>query len=168
MAAFRAAHDKRDARVALDLRDAAGERVIAARRLTTRASITDAGLRREVSLDLQNLLNTTNLESVEDLADAPEVARSILNYGFPDLTHRTIDENELSEIARELETALSLFEPRLARQSIRARRDASAQAEDLKLRFLVEADLRVEPVSVPIEFAAEVELDTGAIKVERL
>lgn len=168
MYAFRAAHDKRDAKQSLDLRDDAGERVIAARRVTTRTPISESGLRREVTGDLLNLLNTTNLDAAEDLTDAPEVRRSILNYGFPDLTWRTIDENALIDIARDIEIALADFEPRLARDSIKARRDYSVSAEELRLRFLVKADLRAQPVSVPVEFAAEVELDSGKIKVDRL
>lgn len=168
MAAFRAAHDKGDAKVTLDLRDSSGERVIAARRQTTRAPISESGLRREVARDLEYLLNTTNLASVEDLSDTPEVAHSILNFGLPDLSRRTIDENSLVDIGREIEVALVDFEPRLNSESIRARRDETVSAEDLKLRFLINAELRTQPIEVPVEFIAEVELDTGKIKIERL
>jgi type VI secretion system protein ImpF len=168
MYAFRAAHEKRDAKQSLDLRDEAGERIIAARRVTTRTPISESGLRREVTADLLDLFNTTNLDAAEDLSQAPEVRRSILNFGFPDLAWRTIDENALVEIAREIEIALADFEPRLARDSIKAKRDNSIVAEELRLRFLVKADLRAQPVSVPVEFIAEVELDSGKIKVDRL
>ncbi len=168
MAAFRAAHERRDAKQALDLRDEAGDRVIAARRIMTRSPITEAGLRREVASDLLNLFNTTNLGAAEDLDAFPEVRRSILNFGFPDLSWRSIDENRLVEIAREIEIALADFEPRLARETIKARRDAAVSSHDLKLRFLVGAELRARPVSVPVEFVAEVEFDSGKIKIERL
>jgi type VI secretion system protein ImpF len=168
MYAFRAAHDKRDAKQSLDLRDEGGDRIIAARRVTARTPISEFGLRREVTSDLLNLLNTTNLDSADDLSKAPEVRRSILNFGFPDMTWRTIDENGLIEMAREIEVALADFEPRLARDSIKARRDLSVDVEELRLRFLVKADLRTQPVSVPVEFVAEVELDSGKIKVDRL
>lgn len=168
MAAFRAAHAKRDAKVALDLRDSAGERVIAARRAISRAPISETGLRREVATDLLDLLNTTNFASIEDLSSAPEVEHSILNFGLPDLAHRTIDENGLAEIGREIEVALTDFEPRLAKGSIKVRRDVSALVEDLKLRFVVNAELRAQPIDVPIEFVADVELDTGKIRIERL
>jgi type VI secretion system protein ImpF len=168
MYAFRAAHDKRDAKQRLDLRDEAGERVIAARRVTMRHPISESGLRREVMTDLLGLLNTTNLDAAVDLADMPAVRGSILNFGFPDLSHRTIDENSLNEISREIEVALADFEPRLARKSIQARRDMAASVEALKLRFLVRADLRAQPVNVPVEFVAEVELDSGKIKIDRL
>ena len=168
MYAFRASHEKRDARQKVDLRNDAGERVIAARRASVRMPISDSGLRREVANDLVGLFNTTNLESAEDLSEAPEVRRSILNFGFPDLAWRTIDENSLFDIGQEIETALGDFEPRLARGSINATRDTQAAVDELNLRFLVRADLRTHPVSVPVEFVAEVELDTGKIKVDRL
>ena len=168
MFAFRAAHEKKDAKQRLDLRDEAGDRVIAARRVTARTPISEGGLRREVTADLLNLLNTTNLDAALDLSEAPHVRRSILNFGFPDLTWRTIDENGLTDVAREIEVALADFEPRLARDSIKARRDMGASADELKLRFMVKADLRAQPVNVPVEFIAEVELDSGKIKVDRL
>lgn len=168
MYAFRAAHQKRDAKQRLDLRDETGERVIAARRVTTRSPISESGLRREVMTDLLSLFNTTNLNAAEDLSSLPAVRSSILNYGFPDLSWRTIDENSLSGVSREIEVALTDFEPRLAPNSIQARRDMSTSAEELKLRFLVKADLRAQPVNVPVEFVAEVELDSGKIKIDRL
>ena len=168
MYAFRAAHDKRDARQRLDLRDEAGERVIATRRATTRSPISESGLRREVMTDLLALLNTTNLDSAADLSRLPAVRGSILNFGFPDLSSRTIDENSLSQVAREIEVALTDFEPRLAPGSIKASRDANVASDELKLRFIVKADLRAQPVSVPVEFVAEVELDSGKIKIDRL
>jgi type VI secretion system protein ImpF len=168
MHAFRAAHDKRDAKVRLDLRDEAGERVIAARRATTRSPISESGLRREVTIDLLGLFNTTNLDAATDLSALPAVRNSILNYGFPDLSWRSIDENSLTDIAREIEVALRDFEPRLAPGSITASRDVNAAAEELKLRFLVRADLRTQPVSSPVEFVAEVEVDSGKIRIDRL
>ena len=167
MYAFRAAHEKRDAKQKLDLRDEGGDRVIAARRVTTRGPISDSGLRREVMIDLVGLLNSTNLDSAEDLSSTPAVKRSILNYGFPDLSSRTLDENRVHDIAREIEIALSDFEPRLARESIRAKRDTSIGVNELKVRFVVKADLRTRPVNVPVEFIAEVEVDTGKIKIDR-
>jgi len=168
MHAFRAAHEKRDARQHVDLRDSGGERVIASRRVTSRAPITESGLRREVAIDVANLLNTTNLDAAESLADFDAVRRSILNYGFPDLTGRSIEEHGIGEIPREIGRALSDFEPRLARGSVRVRRDDAAKAEDLKLRFVVNAELRTDPVAASIEFAAEVELDSGKIRIDRL
>lgn len=114
MHAFRAAHRERDASVPVDIRDR-GERVIASRRSASRAPISESELRKLVNADLVALLNTTNLELAEDLSSAPEVRTSILNFGFPDLARRSIDDTDVDLIAREIETALRVFEPRLKR-----------------------------------------------------
>jgi type VI secretion system protein ImpF len=168
MHAFRVAHEKRDGKAKIDLRDDGGDRVIAARRLTARTPISESGLRREVLNDVTTVMNTINLDSAFDLSDAPHVRDSILNFGFPDLTWRSIDENRLHEVSKEIEIALTSFEPRLAPNSIQARRDVSSNGDDLKLRFLVKADLRARPVDVPVEFIAEVEMDSGKIKIDRI
>jgi type VI secretion system protein ImpF len=168
MFAFRAAHEKRDAKKALDLRDASGQRVIATRRAQSRAPISEPGLRREVSADLVDLLNTTNLDAAFSLEDAPEVARSVLNFGFPDLSAWTIDENRLLELSREIERSLMIHEPRLAAATLKVNRDPFVDIEALRLKFFIKADLRTEPIDVPVEFVAEVELDTGRIAVDRL
>ena len=167
MHAFRAAHAARDAKLEVDIRDR-GDRVIASRRATSRAPISESELRKLVNSDLVALFNTTNLESAEDLSSTPEVRTSILNFGFPDLTRLTIDENEVNTIAREIETALRIFEPRLAPDSIKARRDALVTADTLHVRFLVSAELRAHPVNVQTEFIAELEVDSGKVKIDRL
>jgi type VI secretion system protein ImpF len=167
MHAFRSAHQARDATKRLDLRDESGERVIAGRRPTGRAPITEAMLRREVGHDLEVLMNTINLASAVDLERFEYVRRSILNFGFSDLTHRSIDEYSINDLKEEIEAALTNFEPRLIRESIHATRDRSLDAAELKVRFLVQADLSCEPVDVQVEFIADVELDTGKIAIAR-
>ncbi|MBR0694731.1 type VI secretion system baseplate subunit TssE [Bradyrhizobium lablabi] len=168
MLAFRAAHEARDARKKLDLRDQFGERVIAGRRSAGRFPISETLLRREVAHDLEALLNTIALESTQDLTTRECVRSSILNYGFPDIAHRSIDEVTDEELSDALSTVLTTYEPRLERRTIRVRRDSSVGPEQLKLRFVVHADLRCEPLNVPVEFVADVDLDSGDIQVNRL
>jgi type VI secretion system protein ImpF len=168
MFAFRAAHEARDAKKSVDIRDEAGERVIAGRRMATRTAITEPVLRREVATDLGMLLNTVNLESIEDLRATPEVRRSILNFGIPDITHRSIDEGGVGGVASEIRRALLAFEPRLVPETIQATRDTRVRASDLQIRFLVRADLKCDPINVPIEFVADVEVESGKVKIDRL
>ena len=152
----------------LDLRDEKGERIIAARRVSAKAAISESGLRKEVLRDLEPLLNAVSMESSEDLSAFPQVRKSILNFGCPDIAHRTIDEARLSDIRGELETALMNYEPRLARDSIAVDRDEGFDRVELRIRFTVQADLLCNPVNVPVEFFADVECDTGNIVVSRL
>lgn len=168
MFAFRVAHEAGDARKSLDLRDAGGERVIAPRRAPSRAPISEAALRREVNDDLVDLLNTTNLDAAVNLDETPQVARSVLNFGFPDLSTRTIDEHRLTEISLEIERALTTFEPRLSAGTLKVGREPHVDVEALRLKFFIRADLRAEPMDVPVEFIAEVDLDSGKFKVDRL
>ena len=164
---FRVSHERRDAKDAGPTIREDGKNVVV-RIDARRETVSEAQLIEIVRDDLVSLLNTTCLGSAEDLSDAPQVQRSVLNYGFPDLAKRTIDENRLAELADEIETALADFEPRLVRGTIKARRDANVKATELKLRFIVGAELRAHPIDVPMEFIAEVELNSGKIKIDRL
>jgi type VI secretion system protein ImpF len=168
MFAFRSAYEARDAKKKHDLRDESGERVISSRRTTARVAITEPMLRREVARDLDALVNTIALESTQDLEPFEHARRSILNYGLPDIAHRSIDEITVSEIGPEIAASLMHFEPRLIRDTIKVQRDDQVDATELKVRFVVRADLACVPLNVPIEFVADVEVDTGKIVISRL
>jgi type VI secretion system protein ImpF len=142
-----------------------------------RAAMVRADLRREtvsdrmfaelVRTDVIALLNTVRLESAQSLDETPNVARSILNYGFPDLMNHTYDDNRTDEIATEIERMLCRYEPRIAPGSVKARYDRSSNRGPApKVRFVVHAALKAKPVDLPIEFIAEIEASTGKIKID--
>jgi type VI secretion system protein ImpF len=164
---FRTAHAAGDARRKMDLRDEAGERVIPGRRATGRAPITEAALRREVGRDLENLLNTVQLSSTLDLSAFEEVQHSVINYGIPDIVHRSFDEFSVSDIKDEVRQALQDFEPRMVPGSIEVARDAVADPAALKVRFSIRADLFCEPVNTSAEFVADVDVGAGKIAIVR-
>lgn len=167
MYAFRSAHEARDAKTKLDLRDEAGERVIAGRRSAVRTAITEPMLRREVARDLESLMNTIAMESTEDLQRFDHVQKSIINFGLPDVAHRSIDEVSSDDIGDEIRSALTRYEPRLIPETIRVAKDSTYDEAELKIRFVVRADLMCEPLNVPVEFVADLEVDSGAISVSR-
>jgi type VI secretion system protein ImpF len=168
MLAFRAAHAARDAKTKVDLRNQHGERIIASRRAGGRVPVSEVVLRKEVARDLESLMNTVAFGSTEDLSGLDNVRRSILNYGLPDIARLTLDETRVDSLSAELRAVLMTYEPRLDPRSIRTSRDMSARVEELKLRFLVTADLRCEPVNVPVEFVADVDIESGGIHINRL
>jgi type VI secretion system protein ImpF len=167
MHVFRAAHEAKDAKKKIDLRGESGERVIAGRRLRPRQVITEPVLRREVWRDLDALLNTISLEATVDMSEAPLVRESILNFGLPDVTHRSIDERGVGDIPEEIRQAIVRYEPRLAAASLHIERDMSVDPVELKVRFIVRAELTCDPVHVPVEFVADL-IETGKIVVNRL
>jgi type VI secretion system protein ImpF len=168
MYAFREAFRQKDSRKALDLRDTSGERVIASRRNSARSWVTEATLRQSLGEDLNALLNTVNLGSAEDLSQFSYVARSILDYGIADITGYSMGENAIEDIGDELRTALTQYEPRLIPSSIEIKRDTSFDDAAQKFRFMISADMHSTPVDVPIEFVAELEVDSGKMRVSRL
>lgn len=166
MFAFREAHRSKDAKVHLDLRDAGGERVVAGRRAAPRAAITESRLRQEIATDLEALVNTINFGSSTDLSSHDHVRRSVLNHGFPDIQNKSIDEYRVGSIKDELAQVLLAYEPRLLKQSIIVERDEGLDKAELKIRFIVRADLNCEPLNIPVQFVADVELDTGKIAIK--
>jgi type VI secretion system protein ImpF len=167
MHVFRSAHAAKDAKQIIEQRNDAGERVIASRRLRTRQVITESMLRREVSRDLDALLNTVALDATVDMENAPHVRRSILNFGLPDIANRTIDENTVNDIPDEIRTAIATYEPRIEPNSLRIVRDKEVDAVELKIRFIIRGDLVCHPVHVPVEFVADI-VESGKIVINRL
>ena len=167
MHVFRAAHEAKDAKRIIDQRNEAGDRVIAGRRLRARQVITESMLRREVSRDLDALLNTVALNATVDMEHAPHVRKSILNFGIPDIAVRTIDENGVNEIPEEIRTAIINYEPRIAANSLRIARDKEVDPVELKIRFVIRGELVCHPVHVPVEFVADI-VESGKIVINRL
>ena len=166
MFAFRQAHKEKDARKKIDGRDEAGVRVIATRK-SLKASVNEGQLRAQLSRDLDMLMNTTNMQSADDISDFPFVTRSIVNYGIPDIVNRTIDEVRTASIVDEIETAIIVYEPRLIRKTISVVRDETVDAAELRIRFYVKGEMSCDPVAVPVEFVADLEVASGKLAITK-
>ncbi len=171
MYAFRAAARAGDAKDQQDIREG-GERVLSGRRAKSsrRRALSDAALRNLLAEDVSNLLNTINMESdsSELIGDLKLVKNSILNYGLPDIAHRTIDESRKIDLIRqEITETLMRYEPRLIERTIKIERDTENE-DDLSIRFVVHSDMRADPMPTSVEFVTEVEVQSGEVKVQRL
>jgi type VI secretion system protein ImpF len=169
MYVFRAAHAAHDSKSKAYESASSDKRAGDGRsRLSQRVAINERTLRGEVARDLETLMNCVAMSSSVDLDMYPAVQRSILNYGFPDIAHRSIDELAASDLDQEIERILRLFEPRLIEASMRVTRDRSVDIDDLKIRYIVHADLACEPINIPLQFVADLEVTTGKIQIHRL
>ena len=168
MQAFRDSARARDSRKIADERDADGERVIAGRRNMVRRATNEQALRRELSEDLATLLNTVNLGSTLDISNLPYVASSILNFGLADVSALTVDEMAVADVSAELCDILRTYEPRLVPASLEVERVVDADTTDMRIRFLIRAEMRASPVDVPIEFVADLEIETAKMQISRL
>ena len=167
MSVFRSAHADRDAKRQLDLRDEDGDRIVAGRRGGGQSAISELALQRAVGGDVENLLNAVNLAATIDLSEFPDVCQSILNFGIPDIAHRSLEDGGVNDISEELETALKHFEPRLVGETIEVERDRSLDDIELRVRFVVTADMACKPLNIPVQFIAELERESGQVTIGR-
>jgi type VI secretion system protein ImpF len=127
----------------------------------------EAQLRESIRRDLTWLLNTTHLAALQDLSLYPEVARSTLNYGIPDLAGQTlsgIDEGKLERLVRE---AILRYEPRLLGETLRLKAIAEAGKDGRnRLVFAIEGEMWAEPVPRALFLRTEFDLEDGSARVE--
>ena len=124
-------------------------------------------LREAVLRDLAWLLNTTHYEVVEELTNYPHVARSVLNYGVPELTGTSISGLDSLAIARRVRECILAFEPRLRRQSVEVRvTNASDDVHHNRaLEFEIVGELLSKPITLQLFLKTEIDLDNGTVEI---
>jgi type VI secretion system protein ImpF len=128
--------------------------------------LSPARLRECVRRDLTWLLNTINLATTEDLEESPEVARSVINYGMPDLAGHTVSSLDVRTMERLLVRVIWDFEPRLLRSSVRVRLVIDEQQMNHNaLCFDIEAELWAQPLPLRLFLRTEIDLENGGVEV---
>lgn len=95
----------------------------------------------------------------------PELGRSVVGYGLPDLTtYDATDRSQCEAIARLIERVIAAHEPRLRGVRVVVPRQPF-DAVSRELHFRVEASLNVDPAS-PIGFETVLELISGQAKID--
>ena len=128
--------------------------------LAERRLISMRRLRELVQRDLGWLLNTSSLESTEDLDDYPEVRRSVLNFGLPSLAGRTASGIDATRAAQILAEALRAFEPRLTRVTVTP--ELSGERMDAgTLTFKIDAELWGHPAPQYLQLRTRLDVESG-------
>jgi type VI secretion system protein ImpF len=132
-------------------------------RKTPVSSVTFREMRKSMSRDIEQLLNTRR-ELHEGVNSAyKEVAGSLLMYGLPDFTSLSLmNSQHRKQIRRVVEEALGKFEPRL--KSVRVSLEAQDKF-DPTLRFRIDALLRTDTASEPVTFDAMLQLTTSQYSI---
>lgn len=168
MQVFRAAHAAGDARK----QDAAlkdGERDLTKRSRQRRDGVDERTLRRELSLDLGNLMNTVRLDATIDLDDWPHIRKSVINYGFDDLSSLSNSTMTLSAVKEAIRKTIIAFEPRLIANTVEIVVNTEHEDDpEQKLCFDISADLAADPVDIPLDFVAEVDVGAGKMQMKRI
>jgi type VI secretion system protein ImpF len=119
-------------------------------------------LRESVRRDLTWLFNTPNMATMLDLANYPQVAESVVNYGLPSLAGQTTSSVDIPEMERLLRQAIWTFEPRLNKNSIRVRLVADPLLMSHNaLSFSIEAELWAQPIPLRLFLKTEIDLEDG-------
>lgn len=168
MHVFRASFEEHDARKERG-KTATGEGEITKRSMQRRDGVSIDALKRHLEHDLSALMNTIQLDSAVSLDDVPFVQRSVLNYGFRDLSDVTArDLNDLA-VVNSLRQSLLDHEPRIIPATLDVhvvdRGDGNARH---RLMIHIAAELMGDPVDVPVDFDAEVDLGAGKLKMSNL
>lgn len=123
-------------------------------------------LREAVLRDLSWLLNTCSFAVVQDLDPYPFVKSSVINYGIPDLTGKTVSGLDVIDIQRALRQAILDFEPRIIPKSLEVRALLSKhRSAGNSLAFEIEGDLWSRPLPERLYLRTELDLETGSVTV---
>lgn len=122
-------------------------------------------LRESVLRDLQWLLNTGNLAASGELDGYPLIARSVLNYGIPDLsgTTATAIRNRIEGMIRD---AIVAFEPRILKESLRVRAVEADQMNRNAINLEIQGELWGQPLPTQLFLRSEIDFETGDVTVQ--
>ena len=119
--------------------------------------------------DLGWLMNTGNLTSVQDLDAYPQVARSVLNYGVPDLSGLTVISADVVRVWNgSIRQAILRFEPRILpahRPGPGDRGRASEEHEPQRVDVFYRRPALGAAAAPALFLKTEIDLETGHVDV---
>ena len=131
-----------------------------------RAMLNARDIRAAVMRDLGSLLNTGCLATLVDLDDFPEVRRSTLNYGMPDLSGMMVSSLEMRSLERLMKESIKRFEPRIDQNTLRVSMNVQPDRMSGNALILdIEGDLWAYPSKIRLHLKTELDLETGDVAV---
>ncbi len=132
----------------------------------TRRVISLSRLRYLVRRDISWLLNAAQMEPLVDLEPYPEVEKSVLNYGIPDLSGSAVSGLQKEELERIIKSVLLTYEPRILSRTLRVRADISAdRMSNNAIIFEIEGQLWAQPMPTEMFLKTEIDLENGQVEV---
>lgn len=120
-------------------------------------------LRASVRRDLEWLLNTVRIEGVP--SGLVELQKSVFYYGVADISSMSLESPQDGQrLLRSLETAITVFEPRL--RNVRVTSYDKVSRKRMTLDFHVEALLMIDPAPERIAFDTIFEVARGMYTVK--
>lgn len=129
---------------------------------STQQQLTQGQYKAAVIRDLAWLLNTVSLDSILDLDPYPEVKRSVLNFGMPDISGHTassIDSRYLEKILRQV---IYEFEPRIIANTLKVSvHSDSDEMSNNALEFEISGVVFEQPMPFQVALRSRLDLENG-------
>lgn len=133
---------------------------------TAQQSMSQKEFKDAVIRDLGWLLNSVSLDVCVDLEAYPEVARSVLNFGLPDISGHTTSTIDVRSVENSVKRAIRQFEPRIIRNSLRVKVHSNpSDMSHNSLIFEIQGAVFGQPSPFQIVLRSELNLECGEFSV---
>lgn len=115
--------------------------------------------------DLEWLFNSRANHETPPSNEMPEVFRSVFNYGLPDFSNYSFSNyNDRHTLQKQLEMAITMFEPRLMGVSVRLLDNSYDPGR--AIRFQIDGFLKMDPSPEHVSFDTVLDIPSGEYQVK--
>jgi len=133
---------------------------------SSQQSMSHSQFKNAVIRDLGWLLNSVALDVCVDLKRFPEVQRSVLNYGLPDLSGHTSSTVDVVSVEKAIRAAILQFEPRIIRNSLKVKVHSNPDAmSHNSMVFEIEGAVFGQPSPFQVVLKSELDLECGEFQL---
>ena len=130
-------------------------------------SMSQSQFKEAVIRDLGWLLNSVALDVCEDLDKYPEVQRSVLNFGLPDMSGRTASTIDVRNVEKSIRRAIHQFEPRIIRNSLKVKVHSNPDImSHNSVVFEIAGSVFGQPSPFQVVLKSELDLECGEFQLK--
>ena len=133
---------------------------------SSQQSMSQSQFKAAVIRDLGWLLNSVALNVCVDLEKFPEVQRSVLNYGLPDMSGHTSSTVDILSVEKSIRVAIQEFEPRIIRSSLKVKVHSNPdEMSHNSMIFEIAGEVFGQPSPFQVVLKSELDLECGEFKL---
>jgi|CXWL01.1.fsa_nt_gi type VI secretion system protein ImpF len=119
-----------------------------------------------VKRDLEWLFNAIQYAPNQELHELPEIARSVINFGIPDFSGKTVSGLDMAQLERLLLQAIIDFEPRIIRKTLTVKVIADQNKKEHNVFvFEIEGEICAKPLPLRLHLRTELELESSQVTI---
>lgn len=119
-----------------------------------------------VKRDLEWLFNAIQYVPNQELHELPETVRSVINFGIPDFSGKTVSGLDMAQLERLLLQAIIDFEPRIIRKTLTVKVIADQNKNEHNVFvFEIEGEICAKPLPLRLHLRTELELESSQVTI---